>query len=148
MNSEALYCIKKGTIAIPISSELFIQIQNVCYVLKTFTNLISIGILKRCEWLYLNEGNHILLIKETSIKETVTIKAKLIKQNIYCLIMYRVKKVIMSLYNQSRPTHLMGTTSTQHLWHRRFRHTSYARIKLASIMMNRLLLNQVNEMIN
>ena len=40
-----------------------------------------------------------LLIKETSIKETITIKAKLIKQNIYCLVMYRVKEVIMSLYN-------------------------------------------------
>ena len=56
-----------------------------------------------------------LLIKETSIKETVIIKAKLIKQNIYHLVIYRVKKVIMSLHNQSRPTHLMGTTLTQHL---------------------------------
>ena len=148
MNSEALYCIKKGIIAIFTSSKSFVQIQNVCYVLKAFTNLISMGILKRCEWLYLNEGNHMLLIKKTSIKETVTIKAKLIKQNIYCLIMYEVKKVIMSLHNQSRPTHLMSTTSTQHLWHRRFRHASYARIKLASIMMNRLLLNQANEMTN
>ena len=73
------------------------------------------GILKRCGWLYLNEDNHMLLIKETFIKETVTIKAKLIKQNIYHLVMYRVKKVIMSLYSQSRPTHLMSTTSTQHL---------------------------------
>ena len=115
MNSEALYCIKKGTIAIPTGPELFIQIQNVCYVLKASANLISMGILKRCEWLYLNKGNHMLLIKETSIKETITIKAKLTKQNIYCLVMYRAKEVIMSLYNQSRPTHLMGTTSTQHL---------------------------------
>ena len=89
-----------------------------------------------------------LLIKETSTKETVTIKTKLIKQNIYCLVMYRAKKVIMSLHNQGRPTHLMSTTSTQHLWHRRFEHTSYARIKLASIMMNGLLLNQVNGMTN
>ena len=40
-----------------------------------------------------------LLIKETFTKETVTIKAKLTEQNIYCLMMYRVKKVIMSLYN-------------------------------------------------
>ena len=56
-----------------------------------------------------------LLIKETSTKETITIKVKLIKQNIYCLVMYRAKKVIMSLHNQSRPTHLMGTTLTQHL---------------------------------
>ena len=56
-----------------------------------------------------------LLIKETFIKETITIKAKLIKQNIYCLVIYRVKEIIMSLYNQGRPTHLMGTTSTQHL---------------------------------
>ena len=112
MNSEALYCTKKGMIAILTDSESFIQIQNVCYVLKASTNLISMGILKRCEWLYLNEDNHMLLIKETSIKETVTIKTKLTKQNIYCLVMYRVKKVIMSLHNQSRPTHLMGTTST------------------------------------
>ena len=115
MNSEALYCIKKETIAIPTSPELFIQIQNVCYVSKASANLISMSILKRCEWSYLNEGNHMLLTKKTSIKETVTIKAKLIKQNIYCLIMYRVKEVIMSLHSQSKPTHLMGTTSTQHL---------------------------------
>ena len=73
------------------------------------------SILKRCRWLYLNKGNHMLLIKETSTKETVTIKAKLIKQNIYCLVVYRVKKVIMSLHDQSRPIHLMGTTPTQHL---------------------------------
>ena len=89
-----------------------------------------------------------LLIKETFIKETVTIKAKLIKQNIYCLVMYRVKEVIMSLHNQSTPTHLMGTTLTQHLWHRRFEHTSYARNKLASTIVNRLLLNQTNGMNN
>ena len=57
------------------------------------------GILKRCEWLYLNEGNYMLLIKKTSTKETITIKAKLTKQNIYCLVMYGVKKVIMSLHN-------------------------------------------------
>ena len=56
-----------------------------------------------------------LLTKKTSTKETVTIKAKLTKQNIYCLVMYEAKKVIMSLYNQSRPTHLMSTTPTQHL---------------------------------
>ena len=115
MNGEVLYCMKKGTIAIPTSPESFVQIWDVCYVSKASTNLISMGILKRCEWLYLNEGSHMLLIKETSTKETVTIKAKLIKQNIYCLVVYRVKEVIMSLHNQSRPTHLMGTTLTQHL---------------------------------
>ena len=115
MNGEALYCTKKGIIAILTGPELFIQIQDVCYVSKAFTNLISMGILKRCEWLYLNEGSHMLLTKETSIKETVIIKAKLTKQNIYCLVMYRAKEVIMSLHNQSRPTHLMSTTLTQHL---------------------------------
>ena len=115
VNDEALYCTKKGIIAILTDPESFIQIQDVCYVSKAFTNLISMGILKRCGWLYLNEGSHMLLIKETSIKETITIKVKLIKQNIYCLMIYRVKKVIMSLHNQSRPTHLMGTTSMQHL---------------------------------
>ena len=115
MNGEALYCMKKGTIAIPTSPESFIQIQDVCYVLKTFTNLISMGILKRCEWLYLDEGSYMLLIKETSTKETVIIKAKLTKQNIYHLVMYGAKEVIMSLYDQGRPTHLMGTTLTQHL---------------------------------
>ena len=141
-----LYCIKKGTIAILTSPESFIQIQDVCYVSKAFTNLISIGILKRCEWSYLNEGSHMLLIKETSIKETVTIKAKLIKQNIYCLMMYRAKEVIMSLHGQSRPTHLMSTTPTQHLWHQRFEHASYARIKLAFTIVNELLLDQVNEL--
>ena len=73
------------------------------------------GILKRCGWSYLNEGSHILLIEETFTKETVTIKAKLIKQNIYHLVIYEVKEVIMSLYNQSRPIHLMGTTPMQHL---------------------------------
>ena len=57
------------------------------------------GILKRCEWLYLDEGSYMLLIKETSIKEIITIKVKLTKQNIYHLMMYRVKKVIMSLHN-------------------------------------------------
>ena len=146
MNGEALYCTKKGTIAIPTSSELFIQIWDVYYVSKASANLISMGILKRCRWSYLNKGSHMLLIKETSIKETVTIKAKLIKQNIYCLMMYRVKEVIMSLHNQSRPTHLMGTTLTQHLWHQRFEHTSHARIKLAFIMINELLLDQMNEL--
>ena len=115
MNGEALYCTKKGTIAIPTSPESVIQIQDVCYVLKAFTNLISMGILKRCGWLYLNEGSHMLLIKKTSTKETITIKAKLTKQNIYYLVVYRAKKVIMSLHDQSRPTHLMGTTSMQHL---------------------------------
>ena len=115
VNGEALYCMKKGTIAIPTDPRSFVQIWNVCYILKASTNLISMGILKRCGWLYLDEGSHMLLIKETSTKETVTIKAKLIKQNIYCLVIYRVKKVIMSLHGQSRPTHLMSTTPMQHL---------------------------------
>ena len=114
-NGEALYCMKKETIAIPTGPESFVQIWDVCYVSKAFTNLISMGILKRCGWSYLDEGSHMLLIKETSIKETVTIKAKLTKQNIYCLVMYRVKEVIMSLHDQSRPTHLMSTTLMQHL---------------------------------
>ena len=117
VNGEALYCMKKGTIAIPTGPESFVQIQDVYYVLKTSTNLISMSILKRCGWLYLDEGSHMLLIKETSTKETVTIKAKLIKQNIYCLVVYRAKEVIMSLHDQGRPTYLMGTTLTQHLWH-------------------------------
>ena len=99
VNGEALYCIKKGTIVISTSPELFIQIQDVCYVLKAFANLISMSILKRCGWLYLNEGSHMLLIKETSTKETITIKVKLTKQNIYCLVVYRAKEVIMSLYS-------------------------------------------------
>ena len=146
MNGEVLYCIKKGTIVIPTGPESFIQIQDVCYVSKASTNLISMGILKRCGWSYLNEGSHMLLIKETFTKETITIKAKLIKQNIYCLVMYRVKEVIMSLHDQSRPTHLMGTTSTQHLWHQRFKYASHARIKLASTIINRLLLDQANEL--
>ena len=115
VNGEVLYCTKKGTIVILISPESFIQIQDVCYVLKTFTNLISISILKRCEWSYLNENSHMLLIKKTFIKETITIKIKLTKQNIYCLVMYRAKKVIMSLHSQGRPTHLMSTTLMQHL---------------------------------
>ena len=115
VNGEVLYCIKKETIAIPTSPESFVQIQDVCYVLKASTNLISMGILKRCGWSYLNEGSHMLLTKETFIKETVTIKAKLTKQNIYCLVVYRAKKVIMSLHDQGRPTYLMGTTLMQHL---------------------------------
>ena len=60
-NSEALYCIKKGTIAILTSPELFVQIQDVCYVLKASTNLISMSILKRCRWSYLNEDDYMLL---------------------------------------------------------------------------------------
>ena len=108
---------KKGTIAIPTSSESFVQIQDVCYVSKASANLISMGILKRCGWLYLDEGSHMLLTKETSTKETITIKAKLTKQNIYCLMVYGAKEVIMSLHDQGRPTHLMGTTLMQHLWH-------------------------------
>ena len=98
-NGEVLYCIKKGTIAIPTDPKSFVQIQDVCYVSKAFTNLISMGILKRCGWSYLDEGSHMLLIKETSTKETITIKTKLIKQNIHCLVMYRAKEVIMSLHN-------------------------------------------------
>ena len=40
----------------------------------------------------------------------------------------------------------MGTTLMQHLWHWRFEHASHARIKLAFTMINRLLLNQANEL--
>ena len=81
------------------------------------------------------------------IKAAATIRAKLTKQNIYCLVMYRGKDVIIAVQGQQgRPTHLMSATSTQHLWHQRFEHTSYARIKLAFIIINRLLLNQMNEL--
>ena len=47
---------------------------------------------------------------------------------------------------QGRPTHLMGATLTQHLWHRRFGHASHERIKLASTMVNGLLLHQSAEL--
>ena len=92
VNSEVLYCMKKETIAIPTSPESFIQIQDVCYVLKTSTNLISMSILKRCRWSYLNKDDHMLLTKAAA-----TIRAKLIKQNIYCLVIYRGKDVIMTV---------------------------------------------------
>ena len=95
VNSEVLYCTKKETIAILTDSELFIQIQDVCYVLKTSTNLISMSILKRCGWSYLNEDDHMLLIKAAT-----TIRAKLIKQNIYHLVMYRDKDVIIAVQDQ------------------------------------------------
>ena len=72
MNSEALYCTKKEMIVIPTDSELFIQIQDVCYVLKAFTNLISMGILKRCGWSYLNEDNHMGVPKMTPLLATLT----------------------------------------------------------------------------
>ena len=94
-NSEALYCTKKGTIAILTSPELFVQIWNVCYVSKASTNLISMSILKRCGWSYLNEDDHMLLTKAAA-----TIRAKLIKQNIYCLVMYRGKDVIIAVQGQ------------------------------------------------
>ena len=94
-NSEALYCTKKGTIAIPTDPESFIQIQDVCYVSKTSTNLISMSILKRCGWSYLDEDDHMLLIKAAA-----TIKAKLTKQNIYHLVMYRGKDVIIAVQGQ------------------------------------------------
>ena len=79
-------------IAILTSSESFVQIQDVCYVLKTFTNLISMSILKRCGWSYLNEDDHMLLTKAAA-----TTRAKLIKQNIYHLVMYRSKDVIITV---------------------------------------------------
>ena len=85
-----------------------------------------------------------LLIKKTSTNETATIRAKLTKQNIYRLVVYGAKEVIMSLQGQGRPTHFIGTTPTQHLWHRRFGHASHARIKLASTMVDGLLLDQAN----
>ena len=69
------------------------------------------GILKRCEWSYLNEDDYMLLTKAA-----VTIRAKLTKQNIYCLVMYRDKDVIIAVQGQQeRPTHLMSATLTQHL---------------------------------
>ena len=79
-------------IVILTDSESFVQIQDVCYVSKAFTNLISMSILKRCGWSYLDEDNHMLLIKAAA-----TIRAKLIKQNIYCLVMYRGKNVIIAV---------------------------------------------------
>ncbi|KAA6414260.1 MAG: hypothetical protein FRX48_02623 [Lasallia pustulata] len=99
------------------------------------------GILKRCGWSYSDEDDHMLLTKET-----VAIRAKLTKQNIYRLVVYRGKEVIMAVQGQQgRPTHLMGATLTQHLWHRRFGHASHERIKLASTMVNGLLLHHAAE---
>ena len=110
-NSEVLYCMKKEIIAIPTGPELFVQIQDVCYVLKASANLISMGILKRCGWSNLDEDDHMLLIKVAA-----TIRAKLIKQNIYCLVMYEGKDVIIAVQGQQeRPTHLMSATLMQHL---------------------------------
>ncbi|SLM33337.1 hypothetical protein LPUS_01809 [Lasallia pustulata] len=110
-NDEALYCTKKGTIAIPTGPGSNVQIRDVCYVSKASANLISMGILKRCGWSYSDEDDHILLTKET-----IAIRAKLTKQNIYRLVVYGGKEVIMAVQGQQgRPTHLMGATPTQHL---------------------------------
>ncbi|SLM35140.1 hypothetical protein LPUS_04221 [Lasallia pustulata] len=110
-NSEALYCTKKGTIAIPTGLGLNVRIQDVCYVPKASANLISMGILKRCGWSYSDEDDHMLLTKKT-----VAIRAKLTKQNIYRVVVYEGKEVIMAVQGQrGRPTHLMGATPTQHL---------------------------------
>ena len=80
-------------------------------MLQASANFISISILKRCEWLYFNEDDHILLIKVAA-----TIKAKLTKQNIYCLVMYRDKDVIIAVQDQQgRPIHLISATLMQHL---------------------------------
>ena len=98
-------------IAILTDPESFVQIQDVCYVSKASANLISMGILKRCRWSYLDEDDHMLLTKAAA-----TIRAKLTKQNIYHLVMYRGKEVIIAVQGQQeRPTHLMSATSMQHL---------------------------------
>ncbi|SLM38755.1 hypothetical protein LPUS_09079 [Lasallia pustulata] len=99
------------------------------------------GILKRYGWSYSDKDDHMLLTKET-----VAIRAKFTKQNIYRLVVYGGKEVIMAVQGQQgRPTHLMGATPTQHLWHRRFGHASHERIKLASTMVNGLLLHHAAE---
>ncbi|KAA6406876.1 MAG: hypothetical protein FRX48_09374 [Lasallia pustulata] len=64
-NGEALYCTKRGTIAIPTGPGSNVQIRDVCYVPKASANLISMGILKRCGWSYSDEDDYILLTKET-----------------------------------------------------------------------------------
>ena len=91
-NGEALYCTKKGTIVIHTDFKSSVQIQDICYVLQASANLISMSILKRCEWSYLDEDDHMLLIKAVT-----TIRAKLIKQNIYCLVIYKGKDIIIAV---------------------------------------------------
>ena len=73
-------------------SESSVQIQDVYYVLQASANLISMGILKRCEWSHSDEDDHMLLIKAAA-----TIRAKLTKQNIYCLVIYEGKDVIITV---------------------------------------------------
>ena len=50
------------------------------------------SILKRCGWSYLDEDDHMLLTKATA-----TIRAKLTKQNIHRLVMYKGKDVIIAV---------------------------------------------------
>ena len=79
-------------------------------------------------------------------KVTAIIRAKLTQQNIYRLVMYSGKEVLMAVQGQRGTlTHLKGVTPMQHLWHRRFRHASHARVKLASTMVNGLFLHQMDE---
>ncbi len=83
-----------------------------------------------------------LLVKD----KIFIIRAKLIKQNIYRLILYDDKKILITLHKKSeRLINLKEITSLQQLWHRRFKHVSHARIKLIFIIINDLFLNELND---
>ena len=131
-NGKALYCTKKGMIVIHTSPGSSVWIQDVCYVPLASANLILMGILKRCGWSYTDEDDHMLLARATA-----TIRAKLTKQNIYRLVMYSGKEVLMAVQgHRGRPTHLKGVTPMQRLWRRRFGHASHTRVKLCQAIVS------------
>ncbi len=84
-----------------------------------------------------------LLVKD----KIFMIKVKLIKQNIYRLMSYDDKKILMTLHKKlKRFINLKEIISLQQLWHRRFKHASHAKIKLVFIMINDLFLNELNDL--
>ncbi len=88
----------------------------------------------------MNENDYILLVKD----KIFIIKIKLIKKNIYRLMSYDDKKILIILHEKlKRFINLKEIISLQQLWYKRFKHASYTKIKLIFIMINDLFLNEL-----
>ena len=134
-NGKTILSTDKGTIELQTSTRELIRIENVVYVPKCDSNLLSLGQLRQSGITY-HDDNHEMTLR----RDGKTIARALRVGNLYILDTTRTG-MTLTVNDRGRPTYLCGPTAELDLWHRRFAHAGVVRIKQASQMTTGLNLN-------
>lgn len=121
-----------GTLSIPLANGKSIELLDIAFIPECNSNLISLRQLRETGITFHDNPNHMTLIRHG----VVIAQAK--QHRNFFILDRAIPKTVIKIRNlamatkRGRSTHLVNKNKKVQIWHRRFRHTSNARVIRAS----------------